>query len=252
MANINGINVPPVNDPAYATKVSGSLEAIDNHDHSGGKGLPVARVGANAVSTASIQDDAVTTAKIADGAVTEDKLSADVAARLPQIKLIGFQQTITLYGQVAAPVSAPVTPTEVLSDEVVPASQPVTFNDIQAGDIVELSLVPSSPIASSPTMPIGSLSTFNSGEDQVKGVWGVFDQDNNFISVTTIGYGAAAGGSYDLGADVPCGSFKVNFNFPTDQDSVSFRLGHVSDPFVFSTVETKFVALVAKLYRRAA
>lgn len=42
MANINGVNPPAINDVDYVDKITNSLNAIDNHDHSSGKGVPIA------------------------------------------------------------------------------------------------------------------------------------------------------------------------------------------------------------------
>lgn len=50
-------------------------QAVENHDHSAGKGLAVNRVASNAIATANIQDGAVTTAKINDLGVTDAKLA---------------------------------------------------------------------------------------------------------------------------------------------------------------------------------
>lgn len=67
MANINGVDPPPLNDQDYVDKITTSLNAIDNHDHTAGKGVPLA--------TAALADGAVTDVKIA-GPVTRSKLAA--------------------------------------------------------------------------------------------------------------------------------------------------------------------------------
>lgn len=41
MANINGIDPPPLNDQDYVNKIINSFMAVDNHDHTAGKGLPI-------------------------------------------------------------------------------------------------------------------------------------------------------------------------------------------------------------------
>jgi hypothetical protein len=69
MANINGVNPPAINDVDYVDKITNSFNAIDDHDHSSGKGLPIAAGG--------IANNAVTTATIANGAVTAPKLASD-------------------------------------------------------------------------------------------------------------------------------------------------------------------------------
>lgn len=45
MANINGINPPVVNDQDYVDKIIDSFTAVDEHDHSSGKGLPISNGG---------------------------------------------------------------------------------------------------------------------------------------------------------------------------------------------------------------
>jgi len=59
-------------------------QALENHDHSTGRGLPIARLanqsiltsmyGLNSIPTAALQDRSVTTPKLADGAVTDIKM----------------------------------------------------------------------------------------------------------------------------------------------------------------------------------
>lgn len=61
MANITGVNAPILNDVDYVDKIKNSLDAIDDHDHSTGKGLPIG------------------TAALADGSVTEAKQAAVLA-----------------------------------------------------------------------------------------------------------------------------------------------------------------------------
>jgi len=95
-SNITGINPPNSGDVDYVNKIKNSFTAVDGHDHSAGKGLPVSRIGAqvvgaaelavgavgntqlanDAVTTAKILNSNVTTGKLADGAVTKAKLSA--------------------------------------------------------------------------------------------------------------------------------------------------------------------------------
>lgn len=74
--NITGINPPQRGDTSYIQKIIDSFTAVDNHDHSSGKGLPIARIADNSVTTASIAANAVTTAKIPNGAITIPKLTS--------------------------------------------------------------------------------------------------------------------------------------------------------------------------------
>lgn len=54
MANIDGLNFPVLNDTDYVDKFTSSGTAIDNHDHSSSKGLPVALVAAGVVTDANM------------------------------------------------------------------------------------------------------------------------------------------------------------------------------------------------------
>jgi len=86
MANINGVNPPAINDVDYVDKITNSFNAVDEHDHTTGKGVPigttaladgsvtVAKLADDSVSTAKIQGAAVTTAKLASGAVGADAI----------------------------------------------------------------------------------------------------------------------------------------------------------------------------------
>jgi hypothetical protein len=67
MANINGVNPPVLNDQDYVDKIKDSFDAIDAHDHTTGKGVPI--------GTTALADGGVTTAKLADGAVTTIKIA---------------------------------------------------------------------------------------------------------------------------------------------------------------------------------
>lgn len=64
------LKTPIAGETDYATSVADSNTAIDTHDHSSGKGVPIV--------TGGITDLAVTTAKINDLAVTTGKLAANV------------------------------------------------------------------------------------------------------------------------------------------------------------------------------
>ena len=68
MANINGIDPPVLNDQDYVDKIIDSFTAVDNHDHSTGKGLQI--------PTGGIEDGAITNAKVGSSAgIVYSKLS---------------------------------------------------------------------------------------------------------------------------------------------------------------------------------
>lgn len=73
--NITGINSPESGDTNYVQKIIDSYDAVDDHDHSADKGLPVARIADSAVATLAIADGAVTTIKLATNAVTTVKIT---------------------------------------------------------------------------------------------------------------------------------------------------------------------------------
>lgn len=64
------LKTPIAGETDYATSLSDTNTAVDAHDHSSGKGVPIV--------TGGITDLAVTTAKIADLNVTTGKLAANV------------------------------------------------------------------------------------------------------------------------------------------------------------------------------
>lgn len=69
MAFINSVDPPPLNDQDYVDKINNSLNAIDGHDHTIGKGvpLPAGAFAAGAIDTGDIADGAITNIKIAGG-----------------------------------------------------------------------------------------------------------------------------------------------------------------------------------------
>lgn len=71
MANITGVDPPPLRDQDYVDKINESLNAIDAHDHTSGKGVQVPTNGIvdGAVTTAKLASSSVTNAKIADGTI---------------------------------------------------------------------------------------------------------------------------------------------------------------------------------------
>lgn len=68
--NMTGLDAPVLNDTDYVQKIIDSFDAVDEHDHSSGKGVQIPSGG--------IEDDAVVTAKIKDGAVTNAKLAGSI------------------------------------------------------------------------------------------------------------------------------------------------------------------------------
>lgn len=80
MPNITGLTAPSVGDSknTYPTKISDSFTAIDNHDHTSGKGvqIPTGGIVDLAVTAAKLAANAVTTAKILDANVTRAKLAS--------------------------------------------------------------------------------------------------------------------------------------------------------------------------------
>lgn len=79
MANINGVNPPAINDVDYVDKITNSFNAVDGHDHTSGKGVPIgtAAIADDSISAAKIQTNAVTESKIVNLAITTNKI-ADV------------------------------------------------------------------------------------------------------------------------------------------------------------------------------
>jgi hypothetical protein len=72
------LTTPESGDTDYPTSISDSFDAIDDHDHSTGKGVQIVSGGIAdlAVTTAKLAANAVTTAKITDANVTRAKLAA--------------------------------------------------------------------------------------------------------------------------------------------------------------------------------
>jgi hypothetical protein len=134
MANITGVNPPILNDVDYVDKIKNSIDAIDAHDHTTGKGVAI---GTSALATGSVTadklaSDAVTTIKILDGAVTAAKIAANqvvsfTSARVASGVLLtetgGGTDAVTLVGPAATtgysvvmPGSAPTPNTGLVYD----------------------------------------------------------------------------------------------------------------------------------------
>jgi hypothetical protein len=98
-SSITGCNSPAVgaDKDTYTGSFDAQAEAIDNHDHTSGKGKPIgtnalsdgavttAKLGTGAATSTKIADGAVTTAKIADSNVTTSKIANDAVttAKIP-------------------------------------------------------------------------------------------------------------------------------------------------------------------------
>jgi hypothetical protein len=74
MANITGVNPPPLNDQDYVEKITDSLNAIDAHDHTAGKGV---QIGTNALADGSITDVKIN----ASAAIARSKIASGTAHR---------------------------------------------------------------------------------------------------------------------------------------------------------------------------
>lgn len=72
MANINGVSPPVLNDLDYVDKIYNSFIAVDNHDHSTGKGL--------AISGAGIADFSVPRTKLSPGTADHVIINSGVGA----------------------------------------------------------------------------------------------------------------------------------------------------------------------------
>jgi hypothetical protein len=75
--NMGLITWPNLNDVFNHTQLATNFTALDQHDHTSGKGVPVGAggIGALAVGTTQLQDTAVTTSKLTDLSVTTPKLA---------------------------------------------------------------------------------------------------------------------------------------------------------------------------------
>jgi hypothetical protein len=69
MANISGVDAPVLGDTDYVQKIEDSINAIDDHDHTANKGLPI--------PTGGIADSAITNAKVSATAdIASSKINA--------------------------------------------------------------------------------------------------------------------------------------------------------------------------------
>lgn len=73
--NMN-LSVPETGDSNYPELISTSMDLIDQHDHSSGKGV---ELGTDSVPSAAIKSGAVTSDKLGSGSVTGAKLNASAA-----------------------------------------------------------------------------------------------------------------------------------------------------------------------------
>jgi len=157
MANINGINPPAINDVDYVDKITNSFNAIDDHDHTSGKGVAIgttaladdsvtaAKLADNSVSTNKIQGAAVTAAKLASGAVGADailngaianaKIDAAAAIVYSKLNLTGGVVNADVNPSAAIAVSklAALTASKALQSSVSGEIEPSTVTSIELG-----------------------------------------------------------------------------------------------------------------------
>jgi hypothetical protein len=119
MSNITGNNPPILNDTDYVDKIKNSLDAIDTHDHTTGKGVPI--------GTTALADGSVTSAKIADGTIVNGDINA--AAAIDHSKLASMTA-----GQVLLGNGSNVPTSTALSGDVTVNSSGVTA--ISSGAVV--------------------------------------------------------------------------------------------------------------------
>lgn len=135
MALIDNNNPPVLDDEDYVDKIKSSLDAIDGHDHSTGKGAPI--------TAAGLADNSVTTTKIADNNVTMAKLEALTASRALQTGAGGKPEvsavTATELGHVAGLTSAAVgtSDTQSLSNKTFSDSVYIGAGSIHASAILQ-------------------------------------------------------------------------------------------------------------------
>lgn len=77
------LTVPSSGDADYPTSISDSLTAVDDHDHSSGKGvqIPTSGIVDSAITENKIADSAVATAKLANLSVTTGKIAAQAVTQ---------------------------------------------------------------------------------------------------------------------------------------------------------------------------
>lgn len=132
MANISGLNAPVLDDQEYVEKIIDSFTAVDNHDHTTGKGVPI--------GTTALADGSVTEVKLATGSVTETKLGTGsvTETKLGALAVTGAKiAASTITGdKLAAVISGDhdYTGNVVLNDDVIIPDD----NDAAAGNVVEL------------------------------------------------------------------------------------------------------------------
>ena len=112
MANINGVNPPVINDQDYVTKIEDSFTAVDEHDHSTGKGLPIAAGGiaAGAIVNADINAAAaIARSKFANGTVDHVLINSGTGAMSSEAQLAGTRGGTGVSSTATFPASGVVT-----------------------------------------------------------------------------------------------------------------------------------------------
>lgn len=77
LPNMGLVKWDQINDPFSHDQLAANFQAVDDHDHTPGRGkqVPAGGLAPLSVSAANLQDSTFTTEKIADGAVTSDKIA---------------------------------------------------------------------------------------------------------------------------------------------------------------------------------
>src|SRR5690349_16958346 len=113
--NMNLYKWDELDDPYDHTQLAANWEAVDDHDHSSGRGVQIDTAGIkdNAIATAKIQNSAVTSSKIAtDGVHTSNiQNSAVTADKLDQSLFASILPLGTVLPWYRPPGSSATTPT---------------------------------------------------------------------------------------------------------------------------------------------
>ena len=103
LGNMGLIKWDSVSDYFSHTQLAANFQAIDDHDHSAGKGVQISAAGlaSSAVGTTQLATNSVTTTKITDANVTDAKLASPTNAGWKTLRSVGsiFQAaTVTSSG----------------------------------------------------------------------------------------------------------------------------------------------------------
>jgi hypothetical protein len=91
--NIFGIRVPQVGENSHIKKINDSLRAMDNHDHSPGKGAPVKALDAAAVDNSTVEHTNTTQVRLKASGITGAKLASSAVDGLT-VKIIQNKLTV--------------------------------------------------------------------------------------------------------------------------------------------------------------